>query len=123
MDNITLHDLCNTLPEINKTYDYFDDGKIKESRRMPVTITDIIPFNEIDEETLSLWKDEIEEIDWVYAKETDYFIKGDLKLSQNEIEKIVFVRTLDDGDGWFSLGWWSGVLDVNRDLFKRLINV
>ena len=38
--------------ELNKTYDYFDDGKIRESRRLPVTIREIIPFSEIDSETL-----------------------------------------------------------------------
>ena len=36
----------NTLlcPVLGQTYNYFDDGKIKPSRRMEVVITEIIPF-------------------------------------------------------------------------------
>lgn len=107
--------------EIGKTYNYFDDGKIRESRRMPVVITDIIPFNEIDKKTLDIWNEEVIEIDWVYAKETDYFIKGDLQMDDEpngEIEKIIFVRTINNG--WFSLGWWAGDLDVDGSLTKLL---
>lgn len=107
--------------EIGKTYNYFDDGKIRESRRMPVVITDIIPFNEIDAETKNFWIEDIEEVDWVYAKSTDYFIKGDLQLDDEpngEIQKIIFVRTIHND--WFSLGWWAGILDVDGSLMKLL---
>ena len=102
--------------ELNKTYDYFDNGKIKESRRMPVTITEIIPFDKIDKETLLLWKEEVEECHWLYAKETDFFIKADLKVFDDKIEKIIFVRTINKNDGWFSLDWWGGRLDVDGSL-------
>ena len=61
---------------------------------MDVVITEIIPFAEIDEETLSDWKEEVEECDWLYAKETDYFVKADLKVSDDKIEKIIFVLTI-----------------------------
>lgn len=49
-----------------------DDGKIRESRKLNVTITDIIPFDKIDSETLSIWKEEVEDCDWLYKKETDF---------------------------------------------------
>lgn len=104
------------LPEINKTYDYFDDGKIRESRRLPVTITNVIPFNEIDKETLNDWEEDVEKCSWLYSKETDYFIKGDLKITEDEIEKVVFVRTINNSNGWFSLGWWGGRLDIDGTL-------
>jgi hypothetical protein len=100
--------------KLNKTYDYFDDGKVKESRRMPVTITDIIPFGQIDKETLQVWKEEINECDWLYAQETDFFIKGNLKLGYNENEAIIFVRTIHND--WFSIGLWSGSLDIDGSL-------
>lgn len=109
----------NKLPKINKSYYYFDDGKIKASRRMEVVITEIIPFNEIDTETLESWKEEVEKCDWLYAKETDYFIKADLKVSNDKTEKIIFVRTINN-NGWFSLGWWGGTLDVDGKLNKNL---
>lgn len=106
--------------ELNKTYDYFDDGKIKESRRMEVVITEIIPFDKIDSETLELWEEEVSECDWLYAKETDCFVKADLKVSDDKIEKIIFVRTINNNDGWFSLGQWGGRLDIDGKLKESL---
>ena len=103
----------NTLlcPVLGQTYNYFDDGKIRPSRRMEVVITEIIPFSEIDEETLNDWKEEVEECYWLYAKETDYFVKADLKVSDDKTEKIIFVRTINNNDGWFSLEKKKKILD------------
>ena len=38
------------LPELYKKYDCYDDGKITESRKYQVLITDIIPFNKADKD-------------------------------------------------------------------------
>lgn len=108
-------------PILGQTYNYFDDGKIKPSRRSKVVITDVIPFDKIDLETLNNWKLEVEECDWLFAKKTDFFVKADLKLSNDNIEKIIFVRTIDNG--WFSLGWWSGRLDIDGSLNAYLENL
>lgn len=99
------------LPEIGKTYDCYDDGKIRESRRYEVTITEIIPFKEADEELLNSWKEKAKDCHWLYAEETDYFIK--FKSTESEEEPYgVFAKTKDGG--WFGLGnWWnSGRLDL-----------
>ena len=32
------------------------------------------------------------------------------------IEKIIFVRTVKNNDGWFSLGFWGGRLDIDGSL-------
>ena len=116
--NTNNNDAANiTGIHIGETYNYFDDGKIKLSRRIPVTITDIIPFDEIDSDTLEFWKQEIEEVNWVYAKDTDYFIKADLEIDKNIIKKIIFVRSVDHCIGkWFSIGFWGGVLDIDGSL-------
>ncbi len=106
--------------EIGKIYNYFDDGKIRESRKRPVLINKIIPFNEINEDVLKDWEDDVEECDWLYAKETDYFIEGILDISDDCKKTIYFVRTLNDG--WFSLGWWAGRLDEDGKLTKLLEN-
>ena len=46
------------LPEIGRTYNCFDDGKITESRMYQVTIDEIIPFEKADNELLELWEEE-----------------------------------------------------------------
>lgn len=59
MENIDLknenNNLANMLlcPVLGQKYNYFHDGKIRISRRMEVKITEIIPFSEIDLETLT----------------------------------------------------------------------
>lgn len=108
-------------PFLGQTYNYFDDGKIKPSRRMDVVITEIIPFDKIDSENFELWKEEVEQCHWLYAKETDFFVKADLKVSDNKTEKIIFVRTINNNDGWFSIGWWGGRLDIDGSL-NALLN-
>ena len=109
------------MVELNKVYNYFDDGKINKSRRLFVTITDIIPFDKIDKQILSLWKKDVENCYWLYAKTTDFFIKGNLQISKNNIQEVFFVRTINDNNcGWFSIGCWAGRLDVDGSLINSL---
>lgn len=88
------------LPEIGKFYDCYDDGKIHYSRKYLVRITNIVPFSEISSEILKKWEEYKEGYDWLFAKETDYFIiadsyeKGEFCLSES-----IFVRT-NDGGQW-----------------------
>ena len=104
------------IPEIGKTYNCFDDGKITEGRLYTVDVVNVIPFDKIDKETLSEWKEQVNECDWLFAKTTDYFIKTE----NGEDGNAVFARTLNGG--WFSIGQFmnSGRLDVNGSLTKRL---
>lgn len=104
--------------QVGKTYNYFDDGKIKDSRMIPVTITEIVPFDQIDFNTLSFWKEEVTDCPWLYAPETDYFVIGTLDNINKDV--VVFVRTVEGKDGWFSLGWWAGRLDVDGSLFNLM---
>lgn len=110
----------NNLPIIGQIYNYFDDGKIRESRKMEVEITDIIPFNDIDSETKKEWLIEVDECDWLYNPETDYFIKGILHTTDIGRERVIFVR--DVNNGWFSLGWWGGSLDVDGEIWNNYLN-
>lgn len=117
------------IPVAGETYHYFDDGKIRKSRRHDVTITEVIPFDKVDKETLEDWQSEIlipwklevERCDWLYAKETDYFIKGILHPQSKKYNprEVIFVRMVDGG--WFSLGWFAGWLDVDGELNKTII--
>ena len=107
----------NEIPVIGKTYNYFDDGKIKESRRSQVVVVDVIPFDKIDDETLRLWKEEVEECYWIYENETDYFIKANLIEFD---EDLIFVRAKNNQ--WFSFNSFvsDGVLDVDGSLNECL---
>lgn len=106
------------IPEINKTYNCFDDGKISTSRLYTVTVKEIIPFDEIDEKTLYYWKEEAKQCHWLYKPETDYFIK-----TINEDDEIeFFVRIKKYNDGWFSIGGFlkGGLLDIDGEFMKIL---
>lgn len=104
-----------TIPILNKTYNVFDDGKFSESRRYEVIVKEIIPFNEIDSNTLKQWQYEVKTSYWLYSAQTDYFIK-----TLNEDSEVeVFAKTKDGG--WFSMGFMtSGRLDIDGKLNKRL---
>ena len=75
------------LPEIGKTYNCFDDGKIRKSRMYQVTITEIIPFEKADNEILELWKETISSCYWLFDK-TDYFIKFTITNISAEIKDL-----------------------------------
>ena len=102
------------VPEVGKEYHAFDDGKIKPSRLELVKIVEVIPFKECqDNELISNWTVEVTDCYWLYAQETDYFIKAEW-----DDETSYFVRTVDGG--WFSLGWWGSRLDVDGSLYEKM---
>ena len=107
----------NTLPIVGKTYNYFDDGKIRHSRLLKATITSIVPFSEIDPKILKDWYEEVEDCPWLYADNTDYFIFAELDLAPENNQEIIFVKTVDDT--WFSLGLYAGILDVDNSLTNK----
>ena len=92
------------LPELYKKYDCYDDGKITESRKYQVLITDIIPFDKADEELIKEWHTQVLECHWLFAQETDYFIFA-VSYEQWCPKVEIFVRTTDGG--WFGLGEWN----------------
>ena len=99
------------IPKVNKKYIHFDDGKLW--RKYDVVIKEVIKFEDIDDETINLCNKEKKEYGWLYAPKTDYFIKADLYISNNEIEPIIYVKTKQNE--WFSLGFWAGLLDEDEN--------
>ena len=70
------------LPELGKRYHFFEDGKSGPGRHYIVEITKIIPFEAVtDGELLDTYNVEVEEADFLYAPETDYFVYGKKVLS------------------------------------------
>lgn len=104
------------IPEIGKQYHIFDDGKIKPSRHAIIEVVDIIPFDKCkNDKLLDFWRQEVEDCDWLYATETDYFIKTNL----DDDMGAYFVRTTEGG--WFSLGFFGSRLDIDGRLYELMI--
>jgi len=99
--NLTPYDK-QMVPEANKEYHTFDDGKISPSRHAITKVLEVIPFEIAEPWLVESWKKNVEECYWLYDKETDYFIKTEF---EDEEDPSYFVRTTDGG--WFSIGWWE----------------
>ncbi len=104
--------------EIGKTYSNFDDGKIRATRQYPVTITGIYCKQEMTVQELDQWRDEVKTCPWLYYNVMGYFVKGDLEISEDTIEEVIYVKTKDGR--WFSLGYWAGLLDVDGSLTEEI---
>lgn len=122
------------LPEIGKSYPFFDDGKTSVSRLYKATITRIFKYREIPDDLVSsrlldcgvyTLKDYIQEqilvCNWLYAPVTDYVIEA--SISEFDANLLYFIRTKNGG--WFSIDftdcWQSGELDVDWKIYNTLL--
>lgn len=111
------------VPEIGEKIKFFDDGKTSPSRRYWATIKDVLTQDEASQKHKQYyvdWQEEKSECDWLYAKETDYFVFADIPEYDDDI--IAFVRTADGR--WFSIDsphlWMSGLLDVDDKFWNEI---
>lgn len=140
MANIDINDELKPIPEIGKYYHFWDDGKISPGRHYICRCERIITSEEaksimikvpneyIDDimDTISLyehWYDnEMPNHDWLYSKDTDYFIE--CSCPEYDEHNLWFVRTKNGG--WFSMdiqsGWQSGRLDIDGEIFENITN-
>ena len=108
------------VPEADKEYHVFDDGKIKPSRHGIVRVTKVIPFAEFtQEDIMEEWRQEVMDCYWLYATETDYFVEARYDDEPEDEEPSYFVRTTDGG--WFSLGWFGARLDIDGSLYSKML--
>ena len=108
------------IPEVGKEYHIFDDGKIKPSRHSITTIAEVVSFDDfksLDPDMLEIWYEEVKECHWLYAPDTDYFVKG--TFDGEDDDDMWFVRTTDGG--WFSLGFFGSRLDIDGSLYQKMI--
>ena len=107
------------IPEIDKTYHIFDDGKVSLSRHYLATIRCIIPFAKADADLVDTWRKQVDECYWLFAKETDYFVVA----SSVYEDPLYFVRTTDGG--WFSIDYsdcWGGArLDIDGKMYESMM--
>ena len=98
------------VPHVGEVRHFFDDGKMSESRHYIATITKVIPYKKAPQKLKKIWKNQRWNCYWLYAYETDYFIKA--SIPGYDKNPIWFVRT--KRGGWFSFEtvacWMSGRL-------------
>ncbi len=108
------------IPEMGKTYCFFDDGKISETRMYGATITDIIPYDQACKVLTEVQQKAHERLPELFAETTDYFVGASIPVYDEFT--IWFVRATNGG--WFSLSiqhtWQSGRLDIDGDLVKSI---
>ena len=104
------------VPEVGERIKFFDDGKTGYNRRYWATVLEIIPAEIVKTDNHKLykgWKTAAKDCYWLYAKETDFFIKADVE--EYDEDPCYFVRTIQ-GD-WFSIDyphdWMGGLLDID----------
>jgi hypothetical protein len=107
------------VPEVGKEYHIFDDGKISINRHYTAKVLEVIPFAGCEDlELITAWSENIGEVPWLYAENTDYFVKA---VSSFDVDNLYFVRTVDGG--WFSIdyphAWMGARLDIDGSLLKE----
>lgn len=121
----------NNIPEIGKEYHFFDDGKTSLSRhyvcRCERVITPeeakkiIFDLNDIKTTLYDIWKDESSNCDFLFAKDTDYFVE--VSCPSYDENNLWAVRTKDGG--WFTLdvqsSWQGGRVDVTGEIFDNVV--
>ena len=82
------------VPEVGKEYHIFDDGKIKPSRHYSAKVLEIIPFKKdysIDNPMGAVavaWRENVLEYEFLFAQETDYFIKAESSFDKNPLYSL-----------------------------------
>lgn len=111
------------VPEVGKEYHIFDDGKISPSRHYIIEVVEVIPAMQsagLYPELYDAWKENVKEAYWLFAEDTDFFVKA---TSNYDVNPLYFVRTTDGG--WFSIDYpnvWMGArLDIDGELYKSMM--
>jgi hypothetical protein len=104
------------MPEIGKEYNYYDDGKIRQSRHSIIKILNIIKIEEASRFITEFFERIKNEYDWIFSEKQDYFIIG-----YNEKDcpgvTMLFARS---NLGWYGFetsgeDYWSGSLITHPD--------
>ena len=129
------------IPIVGNYYHFWDDGKTSSSRHYIAKCEEIITCkqakgilisvpvwneetNQNDFERVTLyerWQEQVKGHDWIYATETDYFIK--ISVPEYDENYLYAVRT--KWGGWFTIdiqSWWQGGdLDVSGKKFEQVL--
>ena len=119
----TSHEL-KKIPEVGKTYHFWDDGKTSLSRHYFAKVERVVPMKHVRKKMRCLyfaWVTESINCYWVYATKSDYAVCCSIK--EYDKSPVWFFRT--KGGGWFSIDyprtWMSGRLDVENKTYESTI--
>lgn len=129
------------IPEVGHYYHFWDDGKTSSSRHYICRVEGLLTNDEAKhlsvtvpewdfeerkevQHTMTLyeqWEYEKNKCNWLYADETDYFVR--ISCPVYDENDLYAVRTKNGG--WFTFdiqtSWQSGRLDVDGDIYKELV--
>lgn len=109
------------IPEINKIYISYEDGKHLADREYKVIVKDVLRYKQLPKKVKKLWKQQVKEYYWLYSPDSGYFVKALSLVGENDSIQY-FVRT--HGDGWFSLNTNNhgahGELDVDGSIHEKV---
>lgn len=134
------------VPQVGEKLHFFDDGKVSDCRHYMAVVTHVltpeqakrvfvdtrafcechsIEFDYNKKLTLlDFHTEEVKNADWIFANQTDYFVGCSIPEFDDHI--IWFVRTKGQSEGWFSMdiqsNWQGGRLDVDGEIYQRMIN-
>lgn len=124
-------------PKTGEYYHFWDDGKNSLGRHYICRCERIIPFSEfaefrlmryygkhglVGDTLLNLWKDSVSKYGWIFAQQTDCAVV--CSCPKYDKDELYFFRTRSGG--WFSAdrtsSWQAGELDVDGEIFRRVID-
>ena len=107
------------IPNVGDIFVFFDDGKIKPTRKYTATVEKKVSFKEESEEVVSVWKECAAGNPYLYADKTPYFVY--CSIPDYDKDLCIFVATRDNR--WFSIDyphfWMSGALDIDGSMMKK----
>jgi len=109
------------VPIVGKEYNYFDDGKVKDTRLCRCVIRAVQPFKHIKKkypEIYAQWcRAFTEKFNQLFDDSTDYFV---FAYDEDNSAQLIFVRTV--GGGWFSFNnnTYNGLLDVDGTYLEMM---
>ena len=107
------------VPSLGEKFHFFDAGRTNASRHFAVEITRVIPWRSIAARDIrKLITQEQEKRPELFVEMPDYICQG--KILGLPLEPLWFTRTLDGG--WYSVGFWSGLLDIDGTVFDSVVS-
>lgn len=96
------------LPEIGKTYNCYDDGKITKPRQYHVTVTGIIVIDDIKDDyyIYELLNYNIEETPWLFAGVEHKYLLETVSDEAEILKGTKLYLAMTNEGFWFGLGYW-----------------